>query len=71
MKAADIREMTAEELRRSVEDHRREALNLRLQAQTGQLENTARIRLVRRDLARMLTERNARNRNAQRQGSER
>jgi len=56
MKAADIREMTQEELLRSIEENRREALNLRLQAQTGQLENTARIRLLRRDYARLLTE---------------
>ncbi len=60
MKAADIREMTAEELKRAIDDNRREALNLRLQAQTGQLENTARIRLVRRDLARLQTEKTAR-----------
>jgi len=60
MKAAEIRELTGEELARAIEDHRREALNLRLQAQTGQLENTARIRQVRRDLARFLTEQAAR-----------
>ena len=60
MKPAVIREMTAEELVRAVEEHRREALNLRLQAQTGQLENTARVRLARRDLARLLTEQAAR-----------
>ena len=60
MKAADIREMTEEELKRAIDDNRREALNLRLQAQTGQLENTARIRLVRRDLARLQTEKTAR-----------
>ena len=60
MKPAAIREMTDEELKRAVEEHRREALNLRLQAQTGQLENAARVRVVRRDLARLLTERTAR-----------
>lgn len=56
MKAAEIRELTDEELARAVEENRREALNLRLQAQTGQLENTARVRLVRRELARLETE---------------
>ena len=56
MKAAEIRELTDEELARTVEENRREALNLRLQAQTGQLENTARVRLVRRELARLETE---------------
>ncbi len=60
MKAAEIRELTDEELVLRVEEHRREALNLRLQAQTGQLENTARVRQVRRDLARMMTEKTAR-----------
>ena len=60
MKPADIRELTDDELARAIEEHRREALNLRLQAQTGQLENTARIRLVRRDLARLFTERSTR-----------
>ena len=60
MKPADIRELTEEELIRALEEHRREALNLRLQAQTGQLENTVRIRLVRRDIARLLTEQQSR-----------
>jgi len=56
MNAADIRELTEEELVRAIDENRREILNLRLQAQTGQLENTARVRLVRRDVARLLTE---------------
>jgi len=56
MKAKQIREMTEEELARTLRENRREALNLRLQAQTGQLENSARIRLVRRDIARVCTE---------------
>jgi len=60
MKAAEIREFTAEELELRTEECRRETLNLRLRAQTGQLENTARIRDVRRDLARLETERTAR-----------
>lgn len=60
MKAADIRELTEEELVRAIEENRREILNLRLQAQTGQLENTARVRAVRRDIARLLTEQSAR-----------
>ena len=60
MKSAEIRELTAEELTRSLEDNRRELFNLRLQAQTGQLDNTARIRQVRRDIARLVTEQTAR-----------
>jgi len=60
MKAAEIRELTDEELARAIDENRREALNLKLQAQTGQLENTARVRLVRRDIARLRTEQVAR-----------
>jgi large subunit ribosomal protein L29 len=60
MKASDIREYTVEELAKGLEDAQREYLNLRIQAKTGQLENTARLRLVRRDIARMRTEDTAR-----------
>jgi len=60
MKPATIREMTPEELARAIGENRREILNLRLQAQTGQIENTDRIRQVRRDIARLLTEDNRR-----------
>ncbi len=60
MKPAEIRELTEDELRRGLEENRRELFNLRLQGQTGQLENTDRIRLVRRDIARLLTEQTAR-----------
>ena len=69
MKSAEIREMTDDELVRAVEEHRQERLNLRLQAQTGQLENSARVRLVRRDLARLLTEQTARAADSSRQGA--
>ncbi|MGI5924936.1 MAG: 50S ribosomal protein L29 [Lentisphaerae bacterium] len=64
MKAKDIREMTAEELDRSAEECRREIFNLRLQGQTGQLENPARIRLLRKDVARIETEKTARRKQA-------
>jgi large subunit ribosomal protein L29 len=60
MKAAQIRELTSEELTRQLEDGRREAFNLRMQQQTGQLENTGRIRVVRREIARLETEKTAR-----------
>jgi len=60
MKAAQIRELTGDELTRQLEESRREAFNLRLQQQTGQLENTGRIRQVRRDIARLETETAAR-----------
>lgn len=65
MKPAEICEMTGEELNLAVRKHRQEILDLRLQGQTGQLENTARVRQAKKDLARLLTEQTAR---AQRQG---
>jgi large subunit ribosomal protein L29 len=60
MKAAQVRELTNEELTRQLDECRREGFNLRLQQQTGQLENTGRIRQVRRDIARLETEMTAR-----------
>ncbi|MDP7395671.1 MAG: 50S ribosomal protein L29 [Lentisphaeria bacterium] len=64
MKISDIREYTDEELVKGLEDAQREYLNLRIQAKTGQLENTARLRLVRRDIARIRSIENERHRNA-------
>lgn len=54
-KAKDIRELTADELRVRLRDLKQEAFNLRLQRSTGQLENPARIRQVRRETAQILT----------------
>jgi large subunit ribosomal protein L29 len=64
MKPAEIRDLTPEELTRALEDTRRELFNLRVQAQTGQLENSARIRLLRKDIARIETEMTARKQHA-------
>jgi large subunit ribosomal protein L29 len=61
MKASEIKEMTPEELDRAIDGSRRELFDLRMQAQTGQLEDTSQIRLVRRDIARLLTEDQSRN----------
>ena len=55
MKASDIRPKTADELKQQVEDLSKEAFNLRFQRASGQLENTARVRQVRRDIARIKT----------------
>jgi large subunit ribosomal protein L29 len=55
MKASDIRPKTADELKQQVEDLAKEAFNLRFQRASGQLENTARVRQVRRDIARIKT----------------
>lgn len=55
MKAADLREFTDDELRMRLEDNREELFNLRFQRVTGQLDDTARVKVVRRDVARILT----------------
>jgi large subunit ribosomal protein L29 len=61
VKSADVRAKSDDELKEQLMDLRKEAFNLRFQATSGQLENTARVRQVRRDIARVktvLTERN-------------
>ena len=60
MKNADIRKLTGEELTAKVLEMRREMLNLKIQSRTGQLSKTARVRELRRDIARCLTEETAR-----------
>ncbi len=55
MDAADLRTKTEDELTQSLLDLKKEAFNLRFQAVSGQLENTARVRQVRRDIARVKT----------------
>src|SRR4051794_6438815 len=55
MKASDARAMTVDQLDDEVLKLKKEQFNLRFQRATGQLENTARVRVVRRDIARMLT----------------
>jgi large subunit ribosomal protein L29 len=55
MKAIDLRDKTPDQLREELERLKKEAFNLRFQQATGQLENTARIRAVRRDAARVKT----------------
>jgi large subunit ribosomal protein L29 len=55
MKASDLRTRTADELQEEVETLAKEIFNLRFQRASGQLENTARVRQVRRDIARIKT----------------
>jgi large subunit ribosomal protein L29 len=55
MKAADLRDKTPDQLREELAALKKEAFNLRFQAATGQLENTARMRAVKRDVARVKT----------------
>ncbi|HEY7297708.1 MAG TPA: 50S ribosomal protein L29 [Xanthobacteraceae bacterium] len=55
MKADDVRHMTLDQLDDEVLKLKKERFNLRFQKATGQLENTARVRQVRRDVARVKT----------------
>ena len=53
MKAEEVRQKTDDELSDQLGDLQKEAFNLRCQQASGQLENTARVREVRRDIARI------------------
>jgi large subunit ribosomal protein L29 len=55
MKAVDLRGKTGDELKDQLLELKKEQFNLRFQKATGQLENTARVREVRRDIARIKT----------------
>jgi len=55
MKPGDLRARTEDELSEEIETLGKEIFNLRFQRASGQLENTARVRQVRRDIARIKT----------------
>lgn len=55
MKARELRELSDAELERRLAEQREELFNLRFQAATGALENTARLRQTKRAIARILT----------------
>ncbi|MDA0240950.1 MAG: 50S ribosomal protein L29 [Proteobacteria bacterium] len=55
MKAVDVRAKTPDELNEELTNLQKEAFNLRFQTASGQQENTARVRAVRRDIARIKT----------------
>ena len=55
MKPADVRTRTDDELTEQLDTLGRESFNLRFQRANGQLENTSRVRQVRRDIARIKT----------------
>lgn len=55
MKAEDMRAKTADELKGELDQLGKERFNLRFQKASGQLENTSRVRQVRRDIARIKT----------------
>ena len=60
MKAKQLRDMSDDELARALAERRQELFNLRFQSATGALENPARLKLAKREIARILTVRNER-----------
>ena len=60
MKASEIRSLSAEDLQAKLKEARAELFNLRFQMATGQLDNTARVKQVKKDIARIQTEMRAR-----------
>jgi large subunit ribosomal protein L29 len=55
LRARQLRDLSNDELERKLGETRQELFNLRFQAATGSLENTARLRLAKREIARILT----------------
>ena len=60
MKAAEISELSADDLQAKLKEARAELFNLRFQMATSQLDNTARVKQVKKDIARIQTEMRAR-----------
>ena len=67
MKSAEIRELSVDELEKKIDEAREELFNLRFQMATSQLDNTARLTTVKKDIARLLTEKRMREINASKQ----
>ena len=65
MRARDLRDLNDEDLEHRLADTRQELFNLRFQAATGALENTTRLKLAKREIARILTTQHQRNSNKQ------
>jgi len=55
MKAQQMRDLTGDELQQKLSGLKEELFNLRFQAATGQLDNPMRVRVVRKDIARVMT----------------
>ncbi|MDX9703337.1 MAG: 50S ribosomal protein L29 [Candidatus Auribacterota bacterium] len=55
MKAKDLRQKNNEEMKKLLDEYRHELFNLRIQKKTGQIEKVGRIRVVKREIARVLT----------------
>ena len=62
MKASEMRDKTVEELQQQKQDLKKELFNLNFQKVTGEIENPMRIRQVRKDVARIITVINEKNR---------
>ncbi len=60
MKISEIRDMTSVQIEGAIDDAREEMLNLRIQFELGSIDNFARLKELKRDLARMLTVRRER-----------
>jgi large subunit ribosomal protein L29 len=60
LRARNLRDLTDDELERKLAETRQELFNLRFQSATGALENSARLRLAKREIARILTVRHER-----------
>ena len=60
MRARDLRDLSDDELDLRLHDTRQELFNLRFQGATGALENSARLKLAKREIARILTVQNER-----------
>jgi len=68
MRASEYRDMTDDELEHRLGEARQELFNLRFQAATGALENTSRLQLAKREIARILTVTHEREANLGRHG---
>jgi large subunit ribosomal protein L29 len=66
LKARELRELSDEELAKRLDESREELFRLRFQVATGALENTARLKLAKNDVARILTVQRERERSAER-----
>jgi large subunit ribosomal protein L29 len=55
MKTSELRELTAQELTHKLEEYKSELFNLRFQLATGQLDNPMKIKMLRKDIARVKT----------------
>ncbi len=68
MKAAEVRELSTDEIREQMDEAREELMNLRFQQATGELVDFTRLRYVRRQIARFKTILNERDREAEMEG---